>query len=74
MKYEIWRTGFSITGNSEPACFIGFSYGDTFEEACKNYQDEITGKKLDLDAHYPFPAIWGCRLYDNEADARKSFG
>ena len=30
--------------------------------------------KLDEGGHYPYPSIWACRLFDNEADARKSFG
>lgn len=34
------------------------------------------GMKLNLDKEYygGRPSIWACRLFDNEADARKSFG
>lgn len=86
-EYEIWIEGYAATGEHSPASFIGKSKGDNFEDACKNFEypenimsflgDEIIihkGDKLKLDTHYPYPSIWACILYDNETDARKSFG
>lgn len=86
-EFEIWTEGFSATGNQEKASFIGKAFGIDFNDACKNfkhendiineYTEEIIihkGDKLKLDEHYSEPRIWGCRLFDNEADARKSFG
>lgn len=72
-EYEIWIEGYSVTGNSSEASFIGKSTGKTFEDACKNYRDN-EGKPLKLDKEYSRPSIWACRLFDNEIDARKSFG
>ena len=85
-EYEIWMEGYSATGEHSPAHLIGKAIGETFEAACKNFEEpedgfridgvkyKSKGDKLKLDEHYPYPSIWACRLYDNEIDARKSFG
>lgn len=84
-EYEIWMEGYVIQGNDSNATFIGKAKGETFKDACMNfeYPDNIffnetvivkKGDKLKLDAHYDEPTIWGCRLFDNEKDARASFG
>jgi hypothetical protein len=73
MKYQIWNEGFSVTGQSSPAQFLGEFEAESFEEACviamkvkgwdiKNYYDPERN------------TFWGCKFYDNEADARKYFG
>lgn len=84
--FEIWMEGFSATGQSQDAQFIGKANGETFEDACRNFkypkdskdwQGKIIiheGDKLKFDMYYGYPTIWACRLYDNETDARKSFG
>ena len=86
-EYEIWMEGFAATGNQQGAHLIGKAKGIDFKDACKNFEypeDMIRewdglvmkkkGEKLKLDEHYEYPSIWGCQLYDNEKDARKSFG
>lgn len=92
-EFEIWIEGYSITGNSSNASFIGKAMGETFEEACRNFEepedvpnpyaymgddlpkfDKRKGDKLKLDENRNYPSIWACRLYDNEVDARRSFG
>jgi hypothetical protein len=86
-EYEIWIEGYAATGESSTASYIGKAMGDTFEDACNNFEypeDEFNmgikvhskGEKLPLDekGHGGKPSIWACRLFDNEADARKSFG
>jgi len=96
-EWEIWIEGYSITGNSAEASLIGKAFGETFEEACRNFEqpenimrvwpmpneDPILthkGEKLKLDLNKDGslrngrPSIWACKLFDNEADARKSFG
>ena len=61
--------GYSVTGNSDKASLLGEIEAESFQEACdklveeKGYQNLYSGK-----------SIWGCRLFDNEAYARKSFG
>lgn len=86
-EFEIWIEGYRATGEEAQASFIGKAAGETFEEACKNFEypeDQFNmgikfiskGQKLTLDekGHGGRPSIWACRLFDNEADARKSFG
>lgn len=75
MLYEIWTEGFRVSGETEGKAYkIGEERADSFEEACDlfvkhnpRYQDCY--KKVN-----GIPSYWACRWFDNEADARKSFG
>lgn len=74
-EYEIWQEGHRATGESSIASFVGKAEGYSFLDAVDNYMKTASKEVKDcfrgeLDAAY----IWGCRLFDNEADARKSFG
>lgn len=85
-EYEIWMEGYAATGERGYANLIGKAKGKTFNEACNNFRyiEELKdykgkviidiGDKLGLDKEYDYPSIWACKLYDNEKDARKSFG
>jgi len=96
-EFEIWVEGYAATGERGYASYIGKATGETFEEACRNFEyphnilrvwplpgeDPIlihAGEKLNLDLKqdgsicYDRPSIWACRLFDNETDAKKSFG
>ena len=66
--YEIWSEGFAATGNSAPATYHGTASGKTFRDACKKY---FKGSKS---YNAKTNSLWGCRLFDNETAARKSFG
>ena len=72
-EFEIWIEGYSATGESAPAMFIGKCVASTFKEACETFIDD-KGQNLPLDVNRQHPSIWCCRLFDNEQDARKSFG
>lgn len=67
MGYEIWSEGYVVTGQSAGARYHGSQEASSFKEACDiffkgdNYYDP-------KDCTY-----WGCRISDNESDARKSF-
>lgn len=87
MEFEIWMEGYRATGESGTATYEGKWEGETFDDAVKKYvfvkdlghlydkgsrflpRDENGIMKEEV-AH----RIWGCRLFNNEADARKSFG
>lgn len=86
-RYDIWCTGYRATGEYSPATLIGKSHGFSFEDAVRNFtypKDVVRrydghvihekGSKLKLDHYKDRLSIWGCTLYDNEADARKPFG
>lgn len=73
--FEIWCEGYAITGNSADASLLGTETATTWDEAVEKYMvknpdtidvREANGVKVYTD--------WGCRLFDNESDARKSFG
>jgi len=67
-EFEIWRSGYSISGNDDCASFIGKQIAKSFKEAC----DILCKDDADYDSKRG--TTWGCRLFDNETDARKSFG
>lgn len=70
MKYEIWAEGFFIQGQStpSPAFYHGKIEAESFQEACdiRFVNDGLYNRET--------LSLWGCRLFDNEKDARISFG
>lgn len=77
-KHQVWNEGYATSGESGTAQILtrenGNSLweGNTFQEACENAL--IT---LNWDMRYydkQRNTYWGCRFFDNEAQARKSFG
>ena len=75
--YEIWREGYLVTGMEgipAPAALLAKVEAQTFSSACdklctpkewQKYYGNYDSKRL---------TVWGCRLFDNAADARKAFG
>lgn len=73
---RVWSEGYVITGNSSKAQFHGEVFADNLIDAA-----EKLGINLDKnpDGSYRLdekgrPSVWACTIFDNEADARKSFG
>ncbi len=64
--WEVWQEGFNCTGSRSKAEKLGEVVAETFEDACRF----LCKDRLDKDSL----SIWGCRLFDNEIDARKGFG
>jgi hypothetical protein len=85
-EFEIWMEGYAATCEHGTAQMIGKGFGSTFDEAVKDYMSknpnhgiEENGKNryISEDAYKNRRSnwnIWACSLFDNEADARKSFG
>ena len=67
-SYNIWAEGWCATGGGGGAVFFGESSGNTFREAC------ITLLNKDKSFNKENLSWWGCKLFDNEQDARRSFG
>lgn len=70
--WEVWSEGFVATGESGTARLMGTIDAKTFAGACR-----LMAKREHWGAYFrlmPHPSFWGCRLFDNEADARKAFG
>lgn len=73
---EIWSEGYRASGDSSTAIFIGQFMAESFDEAVelynKNRNKHYTMEaKKHADGHW---SIYACRLFDNELEARKSFG
>jgi len=69
--WDIWMEGFHIQGGGpEPARFVGRAEGETFRDACLTWFNAHPDSNFNPDSL----CVWGCRLYSNEAEARKSFG
>lgn len=78
--------GYAATGESGTAQKIGTGEGETFDEAVRDFMSKNPGKGIEWNDSRRYATdedymnrrshwnIWACNLYDNEADARKSFG
>ena len=71
MVYEIWIEGYRCTGNYSKAQKLGEGEGNSFKDACDNFFNNRNDKFLydDKDLTY-----WGCKIFDNQCEAIKSFG
>lgn len=85
-NFEIWMEGFEATGQSGCAQKLGNAKGDTFDDAVRDYMERTPGHLIEAYTRDSFRSdeayenrrsnwkVWGCALFDNEADARKAFG
>lgn len=71
-EYEVWSEGYRATGEHGTATFHGIYKAESFKEAVKQFQDTkcTNPEYINLDKL----TYWGCKFFDNETDARKSFG
>jgi len=67
--YDIWSEGYRATGEHGTAHHHGCAEGKTFRAACINFFDS-SNEYFNKDKL----AYWGCRLFDNQADARDKYG
>ncbi len=73
----LWVEGYAATGESNGAQYLGSWPGNNYEEAvlawkkAKWSESHWGSFKQRADGQY---AIWGCRIFDNHADAKKGFG
>lgn len=72
-EYDVWIEGHQATGDSSTASKLGTFEASSFRVACIAW-----ASTLDPDGQELFDqealTYWGCRLFDNEQDARKAFG
>lgn len=70
-EYDVWSEGYSATGQRSTAQFHGRFKGTSFTEACQAWAaTSIQPEYFNLKSL----TYWGCKLFDNEEDARKAFG
>ncbi len=72
MIYRVWSEGFAAQGNSATAQLFGETTANSLKEAVEKL---LELKEWNMDLYDPNRlTYWGCKFYDNEIDARKSFG
>jgi hypothetical protein len=75
--WNVWTEGYAATGEHGYAQFHGRVCAVTFEEACHRVWENAGGRKamgeftIGSDGR---PRAWGCRFFDNEKDAKASYG
>lgn len=68
MLKEIWCEGDPLRDFT--AAHLGYGKGDTLAEACS----DLCANNAYFKAHYVNNSYKGCRVFDNEAEARQSHG
>jgi len=74
--FDVWMEGFLVQGMEGPArarC-IGRVEATTFQEACDLLCESRTFQERNGKYDKKQRTVWGCRLFDNEVDARRTFG
>lgn len=75
MNYDVWMEGYLATGDRAQATFLGNFEGRNWPEVCRKALVHNGMRDLSLyNENLDGVSYWGCRLYDNEAAARKHFG
>lgn len=75
--FTLWAEGYAATGEHGTASVIGESWGKSLDDAVwrllrNNPSPHLhTYLRRSDDGTWTY---WGCRIFDNETDARKSFG
>ena len=75
LAYDIWSEGYLCTGCEGipvKAKYHGKFHGKDFREACKTWA-KSNGEDYRF-YNEDRNSYWGCRLFDNEKEARASFG
>ena len=67
-EWEVWSEGYACTGDISGAHYHGKTSAITFRDACITILGE--DDRFDKESL----KLWGCRIYDNEHNARQSFG
>lgn len=74
--WDIWMEGYHIQGEIGKAHLLATIAGyGSFGAACEAAKEKLNiGIDIKYDADSDTYSYWGCRLFDNEKDARLSFG
>lgn len=71
-EFNIWMEGYQALGNNATASYLGTYSGKDFRDACIKWASSNSerGQLYDRIRN----TYWGCRLFDNEIDAKAKFG
>lgn len=76
LAWTIWAEGFAATGKSETAWQLNDApiSADSLDDAVLQYSQGSDNRQLFRRRRDGSWTYWGCRLFDNESDARGAFG
>lgn len=73
-KITLWCEGYATTGQSSEAMFCGTYKVNNVKDAIKQYRDTLTDIHSKNCIDIKNESFWGCKFFDNEKKARRSFG
>jgi len=73
-NWEVWTEGYRVTGNEQGAIFHGIYRGETFQDALMAFKVSLEDAKVWSLVNLAKGTFWGCRFFDNETEARASYG
>ena len=74
-EWQIWVEGYRVTGNEAKASLLAEIEAETFDEAVEQYVASRPQEDANFfDKRSYGWAYWGCKLWPDEASARKAFG
>jgi len=73
-EFEIWAEGCATTGERSEATFHGTFIAPTFHDAVTQWRDTLEDERTRSLVNLDNLTFWGRRLFDNETEARKSYG
>lgn len=73
-KIQLWSEGYACNGQSSGATFHGEFEADDMRGAVKLFKESLTDEYSISCVDIENLNVWGCRFFDNETDAKKSFG
>lgn len=76
-RISVWKQGYDATGSHCPAQHLFDATGKDLNDVVKTFVDGIVDDSKSFwryNTERSFWTHWGCRLFDNEADARKAYG
>lgn len=74
MMWTLWTEGYQATGDRSGAICHGSWEAETFQEAIQKFKDSVKDDHSRNLINVERQSFWGCRFFDNESDARRSFG
>lgn len=70
---ELWMEGWCANEGVATADLCGVYEASSVAEAARMWAAEDDRRGINMNYSEPV-SFWGCRFFDNEADARKAFG
>lgn len=73
-QFDIWSEGYVDNGGRADATYFGSYVAKSFDDAIQMHMNSSPNDARFFRKSETHWSFWGCRLFDNEVEARKSFG